>query len=273
MSILIHGDAAFSGQGVVYETFHLSDLPQYTTHGTIHIVANNQIGFTTDPRFSRSSSYCTDVGKVVGAPIIHVNADDPDAVVAVSRIAAEFRQRFKKDIVIDIIGYRRHGHNEIDEPMFTQPLMYQRIKKITPVMNLYAERFLQMTNDDPDVIPEKIYDYDFITSQLHDCNWIIANATTPANFFHLLRRQIKMPFRKPLIVMTPKFLLRHPECQSSIDDMVEGTDFKRIIADHDTTQPEKVQKVMFCSGKVFVDLKEERARRGFDANDVSIVRI
>lgn len=135
------------------------------------------------------------------------------------------------------------------------------------------ERFLQMTNDDPDIIPEKIHDKDFITSQLQDANWIIANVTTPANFFHIMRRQIKMPFRKPLILMSPKSLLRHPEARSSFDDMIEGTDFKRIITDHETTEPEKVRKLMFCSGKVFVDLKEERAARGFDANDVTIVRI
>lgn len=526
MSVLLHGDAAFSGQGVVYETFHLSDLPQYTTHGTVHIVANNQIGFTTDPRFSRSSAYCTDVAKVVGAPIIHVNSDDPDAVIIAAKVCSEFRQKFKKDIVLDIVGYRRHGHNEIDNPMFTQPLMYQSIAKLEPILELYGdrlikegiltkqqtesaiaeyenicengfiaskthqkisyhhwldspwkgffeddlgtarkefpstgisesrlvhlgnevsttpdgftvhgglkrvlkgrlknmkdrtvdwalgeamaygslltegihvrlsgqdvergtfshrhavlhdqnvdgrthcplnhldenqaefsicnsslseygvlgfelgysmvspdqlilweaqfgdfsntaqpiidqfissgeqkwvrqsglvmllphgyegmgpehssarlERFLQMTNDDPDTIPEKIHDSDFITSQLQDANWIIANVTTPANLFHILRRQIKMPFRKPLIIMSPKSLLRHPEARSSFDDMIEGTDFKRIITDNETTEPEMVRKIMFCSGKVFIDLKEERKKRGFTANDVSIVRI
>merc|ERR1719412_85466 len=131
MSMLIHGDAAFSGQGVVYETFHLSDLPAYTTKGTIHIVANNQIGFTTDPRYSRSSPYCTDVGRVVNAPIFHVNADDPEAVTFVCKIAAEYRATFHKDVVVDIVGYRKHGHNEIDEPMFTQPIMYSVVRKHT----------------------------------------------------------------------------------------------------------------------------------------------
>lgn len=132
MSILLHGDAAFCGQGVVFETMHLSDLPDYTTHGTIHIVANNQIGFTTDPRHSRSSPYCTDVARVVNAPIFHVNGDDPEAVMHVCNIAAEWRATFHKDVVIDIVSYRRNGHNEIDEPMFTQPLMYRRIKNTPP---------------------------------------------------------------------------------------------------------------------------------------------
>lgn len=131
MSLLIHGDAAFCGQGVVFETMHLSELPDYTTHGTIHLVVNNQIGFTTDPRFSRSSPYCTDVARVVNAPIFHVNADDPEAVMHVCNVAAEWRATFHKDVVIDLICYRRNGHNEIDEPMFTQPLMYQTIRKHT----------------------------------------------------------------------------------------------------------------------------------------------
>merc|ERR1719402_1003637 len=142
MSILLHGDAAFSGQGVVYETFHLSDLPDYSTKGTIHIVANNQIGFTTDPRFSRSSPYCTDVARVVNAPIFHVNADDPEAVMHVCTVAAEWRSTFHKDVVIDLVCYRRNGHNEIDEPMFTQPLMYKKIKETPNVLDLYSQKLI-----------------------------------------------------------------------------------------------------------------------------------
>ena len=143
MSILLHGDAAFSGQGVVYETFHMTELPAYTTRGTIHIVANNQVGFTTDPRFSRSSPYCTDVARVTNAPIFHVNADDPEAVTQVSYLAAEYRAKFHKDVVIDLVGYRKHGHNEIDEPMFTQPIMYSIIKRHKNVVELYANQLIE----------------------------------------------------------------------------------------------------------------------------------
>lgn len=142
MSILLHGDAAFAGQGVVYETFHLSDLPEYSTHGTVHIVVNNQIGFTTDPRVARSSPYCTDVARVVNAPIFHVNADDPEAVVYVAGVAAEWRAKFGKDVIIDLVCYRRNGHNEIDEPMFTQPLMYTKIRKQVPVLNQYQTKLV-----------------------------------------------------------------------------------------------------------------------------------
>jgi 2-oxoglutarate dehydrogenase E1 component len=142
MSMILHGDAAFAGQGVVYETFHLSDLPAYSTHGTVHIVVNNQIGFTTDPRFSRSSPYCTDVARVVNAPIFHVNADDPEAVIHVCKVAAEWRCKYKKDVVIDLVCYRKMGHNEIDEPMFTNPFMYKAIAKQTQVLQKYAEKVI-----------------------------------------------------------------------------------------------------------------------------------
>uniref|UniRef100_A0A7N6BEG2 2-oxoglutarate dehydrogenase complex component E1 n=1 Tax=Anabas testudineus TaxID=64144 RepID=A0A7N6BEG2_ANATE len=477
MSILLHGDAAFAGQGIVYETFHLSDLPSYTTHGTIHVVVNNQIGFTTDPRMARSSPYPTDVARVVNAPIFHVNADDPEAVMYVCSVAAEWRNTFHKDVVVDLVCYRRNGHNEMDEPMFTQPLMYKKIKKQKGVLQTFSEkliaegvvttqeyevklpghpksmscpptgisedelghigniaasvpledftihgglsrilkgranmvsqrlcdwalgeymafgsllkegihvrlsgqdvergtfshrhhvlhdqnvdkricipmnyispdqapytvcnsslseygvlgfelgfamaspnalvlweaqfgdfhntaqciidqfissgqakwvrhngivlllphgmegmgpehssarpeRFLQMCNDDPD---------------LYDCNWIVVNCSTPANYFHVLRRQILLPFRKPLIVFTPKSLLRHPEAKSSFDDMLPGTDFKRIIPDDGPAaiRPEKVKRVIFCTGKIFYELTRERKNRGMD-DDVAVLRI
>uniref|UniRef100_A0A7S4UG30 2-oxoglutarate dehydrogenase, mitochondrial n=1 Tax=Paramoeba aestuarina TaxID=180227 RepID=A0A7S4UG30_9EUKA len=140
-ALLMHGDAAFAGQGVVYESLHLNDLPKYTTRGSIHIVVNNQIGFTTDPRDARSTPHPTDVAKNVNAPIVHVNADDVEAVVHVFKMAAEFRQIFQEDFVIDLVGYRRHGHNEIDPCEMTQPLMYKLIGKHQPVLKKY-EQFL-----------------------------------------------------------------------------------------------------------------------------------
>uniref|UniRef100_A0A5F8H164 2-oxoglutarate dehydrogenase complex component E1 n=1 Tax=Monodelphis domestica TaxID=13616 RepID=A0A5F8H164_MONDO len=525
MSILLHGDAAFAGQGIVYETFHLSDLPSYTTHGTVHVVVNNQIGFTTDPRMARSSPYPTDVARVVNAPIFHVNADDPEAVMYVCNVAAEWRSTFHKDVVVDLVCYRRNGHNEMDEPMFTQPLMYKQIRKQKPVLQKYAEtlvsqgvvnqpeyeeeiskydkiceeafarskdekilhikhwldspwpgfftldgqprsmtcpstglteevlthignvassvpvenftihgglrrilktrgemvknrtvdwalaeymafgsllkegihirlsgqdvergtfshrhhvlhdqnvdkricipmnhlwpnqapytvcnsslseygvlgfelgfamaspnalvlweaqfgdfhntaqciidqficpgqakwvrqngivlllphgmegmgpehssarpeRFLQMCNDDPDVFP-KLDDFD--VRQLYDCNWIVVNCSTPANFFHVLRRQILLPFRKPLIVFTPKSLLRHPEARSSFDDMLPGSNFLRIIPDSGpaSQNPENTKRLLFCTGKVYYDLTRERQARNMEA-DVAITRI
>ncbi|XP_053979500.1 2-oxoglutarate dehydrogenase complex component E1 isoform X5 [Hylaeus volcanicus] len=525
MSILLHGDAAFCGQGIVFETMHLSDLPDYTTHGTVHIVVNNQIGFTTDPRHSRSSPYCTDVARVVNAPIFHVNSDDPEAVMHVCKVAAEWRATFHKDVVIDIVSYRRNGHNEIDEPMFTQPLMYRKIKKTPPALDKYAnslisdgvvnseevkdvkdkyekicedaytnarqethikykdwldspwsgffegkdplkvsptgikedtlihigkkfsspppnaaefvihkgierilksrmemieartvdwalgeamafgsllkegihvrlsgqdvergtfshrhhvlhhqtvdkatyrplcylypdqapytvcnsslsefgvlgfelgysmtnpnalvcweaqfgdfnntaqciidqfissgqakwvrqsglvmlqphglegmgpehssarlERFLQMSADDPDYFPPE--SEEFAVRQLHDINWIVANCSTPANYFHILRRQIALPFRKPLILMTPKSLLRHPEAKSSFDLMKEDTEFLRVIPEEGKAaqNPSNVKRVVFCSGKVFYDLKKARTEKQLE-DKVAIARV
>lgn len=524
MSMILHGDAAFSGQGVVFETFHLADLPAYTTHGTVHIVVNNQIGFTTDPRCSRSSPYCTDVARVVNAPIFHVNADDPEAVIHVCKVAAEWRCKYKKDVVIDLVCYRKSGHNEIDEPMYTNPFMYKAIRKQTQVLQKYAqkligensvpqewydaelkkydtiledsynnskseqfskqklwldspwkkffkshgpfpypdtgiaedalakigekfseqpkvegftvhsgiarmlknrgdlvkarkadwalgeamafgslliegthvrlsgqdvergtfshrhhvihdqnkdlnryvplnhltvnqahytvcnsslsefavlgfelgysltnpnslviweaqfgdfantaqciidqfissgqakwtrqtglvmllphgyegmgpehssarlERFLQLSDEDPDKIPTE---NEFTPmNQLNEVNMIIAYPTTPANMMHLLRRQTKFPFRKPLIVMTPKALLRDPRCQSSFDDMKTGTSFIRAYTEEGKAaqNPESVKKIIFCSGKVYYELRDQRAKRQLD-DQVAIVRI
>ncbi|XP_078285166.1 2-oxoglutarate dehydrogenase complex component E1 isoform X5 [Rhinoraja longicauda] len=526
MSILLHGDAAFAGQGIVYETFHLSDLPSYTTHGTIHVVVNNQIGFTTDPRVARSSPYPTDVARVVNAPIFHVNGDDPEAVMYVCNVAAEWRNTFHKDVVVDLVCFRRNGHNEMDEPMFTQPLMYKQIKKQKSVLKKYAEkltsedvvtqqefeeemakydkiceeaytrskdekimhikhwldspwpgfftldgqpksmtcpstgltedmlnhigniassvpvedftihggltrilkgrgemvknrmvdwalaeymafgsllnegihirlsgqdvergtfshrhhvlhdqnvdkktcipmnhlwpnqapytvcnsslseygvlgfelgfamaspnalvlweaqfgdfhntaqciidqfispgqakwvrqngivlllphgmegmgpehssarpeRFLQMCNDDPDVVPK--FTDDFVVRQLHDTNWIVVNCSTPANYFHVLRRQILLPFRKPLIIFTPKSLLRHPDAKSSFDSMLPGTEFLRgIVEDGVAAQkPEDVKRQLLCTGKVYYELAKERKGRGLEA-EVAITRV
>ncbi|KAF7710428.1 2-oxoglutarate dehydrogenase-like, mitochondrial isoform X2 [Silurus meridionalis] len=167
MSILLHGDAAFAGQGVVYETFHLSKLPSYTTHGTIHVVVNNQIGFTTDPRMARSSPYPTDVARVVNAPIFHVNADDPEAVMYVCKVAAEWRNTFNKDVVIDLVCYRRFGHNEMDEPMFTQPLMYKQICKQEHVLKKYADKLISENVVTLQEFEEEVAKYDKICEEAY----------------------------------------------------------------------------------------------------------
>jgi 2-oxoglutarate dehydrogenase E1 component len=162
MPLLLHGDAAFSGQGVVYETMHLSGLDNYDTGGTVHVVVNNQIGFTTDPKNSRSSQYCTDVGKAMDIPILHVNGDDPVGVVKVFELAAEWRQKWRSDVIINLTCYRRFGHNEIDNPMFTQPIMYQKIGAMPSVLDMYAERLVKngtATKEECDQVIQKVWDF------------------------------------------------------------------------------------------------------------------
>ncbi|KAH0344764.1 2-oxoglutarate dehydrogenase E1 component, partial [Aureobasidium melanogenum] len=153
MGVLLHGDAAFAGQGIVYETMGFYALPSYQTGGTIHIVVNNQIGFTTDPRFSRSTPYCSDIAKAIDAPVFHVNGDDVEAVNFVCQLAADWRAEFKKDVVIDIVCYRKQGHNETDQPSFTQPLMYKRINEQKPTLDKYINQLIEdktFTKDDVD---------------------------------------------------------------------------------------------------------------------------
>jgi len=159
MSILVHGDAAFSGQGVVAESLNLSKLNGFRTGGTVHVVVNNQIGFTTNPLDARSTLYCTDIAKMVQAPILHVNGDDPEAVVLAAQIALDYRYKFKSDIVIDMVCYRRHGHNEGDEPMVTQPVMYRKIAAQPNVLQRYRERLVTDGVLSEQDVDDQIHDY------------------------------------------------------------------------------------------------------------------
>ena len=160
LPVLIHGDAAFSGQGVVTETFQLSQTNGFRTGGTVHIVVNNQIGFTTSrPSDARSTDYCSDVAKMIEAPIFHVNGDDPDAAILVTRLALQYRQKFKKDVVIDLVCYRRHGHNEADEPAATQPVMYNTIRSHRTTRDLYAERLVDLKLISKDAVTKLQDDY------------------------------------------------------------------------------------------------------------------
>ena len=159
LPLLIHGDAAFAGQGVVAETLNLSQLRGYRTGGTIHVVVNNQVGFTTSPGSSRSSLYCTDVARMVQAPIFHVNGDDPEACIRVARLSFEYRQAFNKDVVIDLVCYRRRGHNEGDDPSYTQPLMYDLIEQKRSVRKLYTESLIGRGDITIDEAEQVLKDY------------------------------------------------------------------------------------------------------------------
>jgi 2-oxoglutarate dehydrogenase E1 component len=511
MPLLIHGDAAFAGQGVVAECLGLSGLKGHRTGGSVHFIINNQIGFTTYPRYSRSSPYPSDVAKMIEAPIIHVNGDDPEAVVFAAKVATEFRQKFHKPVVVDMFCYRRFGHNEGDEPAFTQPLMYKRIRQQKTTLELYSAKLiaegvvtegevdkmkadwrarleaefeagqaykpnkadwldgrwagLKATKESEDdarrgqtgvaiatlrsigermtTVPDgfnvhktiqrfldnrrkaiesgegldwatgeamafgtlvaeghpvrlsgqdcergtfsqrhsvlidqenearytplnNIADgqsrYEVINSMLSEeavlgfeygyslsepnaltmweaqfgdfangaqvvfdqfissgerkwlrmsglvcllphgyegqgpehssarlerflqmCaedNMQVANCTTPANYFHILRRQLKRDFRKPLILMTPKSLLRHKRAVSRLDEFAEGSSFHRVLWDDaqvlkgekiKLAKDAKIRRVVLCSGKVYFDLYEEREKRGID--DVYLMRV
>ncbi len=159
LPLLIHGDAAFAGQGLVAECLAMSDIGGYRVGGTIHLIINNQIGFTTAPEWSRSSLYCSDVAKTVQAPIFHVNGDDPEACVRVARLAWEYRQAFHKDVVIDMVCYRRYGHNEGDDPSYTQPLMYKAIAERRNVRKLYVETLVKRGDITVDEAEQALSDF------------------------------------------------------------------------------------------------------------------
>ncbi len=203
LPVLIHGDAAFAGQGVVAETLNLSQLSGYRTGGTIHLIINNQIGFTTMPEEARSSVYATDVAKMIQAPIFHVNGDDPEAALWVTKLAFEYRQMFKKDVVIDLFGYRRHGHNEGDEPGFTQPLLYEKIKDHPSVMKLYTETLLK----------RKIVNQEEIDKMISE----IQDQLTMA-FDSIKRKASSFKADMPLAVSKEKIAAIHPVSETAISE-------------------------------------------------------
>src|SRR2546429_17158 len=412
MPLLMHGDAAFAGQGVVAECFSLSDLKGYRTGGSVHFIVNNQIGFTTYPRYSRSSPYPSDVAKMIEAPIFHVNGDDPEAVVFAAKVATEFRQKFQRPVVIDMFCYRRFGHNEGDEPSFTQPLMYKAIRAHPSTLEIYAKKLIAENvvtegevekmradwrarldahrvgrpgrNPERGTFPQRHWvltdkesedrhtpfnhlregqaRFEVINSMLSEeavvgfeygyslaepdaltlweaqfgdfangaqvvfdqfvssgeRKWLrmsglvcllphgyegqgpghssarlerflqmcaedhmqVANCTTPANYFQILRRQLKREIRKPLILMTPKSLLRHKRAVSRLDAFAIGASFHRLLLDDAEQAPggtialvedTRMRRVVLCSGKVYYDLLEEREKRAID--DIYLLRV
>ena len=154
LPIIIHGDAAFAGQGVVYETMQMAKLRHFHTGGTIHVVCNNQIGFTCDPVDARSTPYASDIGKAFQAPVFHVNADSPDDVSRVFRLAAEYRMQYQSDVIVDLIGYRKFGHNELDQPLFTQPTMYNKIKSQPSCLDIYTSNLLSSSRINSEEVDE-----------------------------------------------------------------------------------------------------------------------
>lgn len=203
MPVLLHGDSAFAGQGVVAETINLSQLAGYKTGGTIHIVTNNQIGFTTTPEEARSSVYATDVAKIVQAPVFHVNGDDPESVLHVIRIAFDYRQKFKKDVVIDIVGYRRHGHNEGDDPGYTQPILYAKIKKHPSVTKQYGQKLVAEGVITPDELKQMESDYN---RKLEDALQKVA------------KRKIQFKIDIPLAVNTEKIATEKKEHDTALSE-------------------------------------------------------
>lgn len=220
--LLIHGDAAFAGQGIVMETLNLSQLEGYYVGGTIHIIINNQIGFTTNPRDARSSQYATDAAKAIQVPIFHVNGDDPEAVLNAIRLAFEYRNQFKKDVVIDIIGYRRHGHNEGDEPSLTQPLMYKIIKSKPSVKEIYANKLIQ----DKIITPEEKNEIENLILECHNLSYDKLKKSSAV----FIQDQVA-PYSKDLIINSKNFSLK-PELSELYDILEKITHIPDNFAIH-----------------------------------------
>ena len=200
LPLLMHGDAAFAGQGVVAETLEMSQLQGYRTGGTVHVIVNNQVGFTTSPAYSRSSTYATDVARTIQAPIFHVNGDDPEACVRVARLAFEFRQTFHKDVVVDMICYRRRGHNEADDPSLTQPLMYKLIDAKRSVRKLYTEALIGRGDISVEEAEEALRDYQ---AQLEEVFQATRAATEEVEALNAESRTVEREGRKALVPQRP----------------------------------------------------------------------
>lgn len=244
MSVLIHGDAAFAGQGVVAETLNLSQLSGYRTGGTIHIIINNQIGFTTTPEDARSSVYATDVAKMIQAPIFHVNGDDPEASLWVTKLAFEYRQIFKKDVVIDMFGYRRHGHNEGDEPGFTQPLLYEKIKNHPSVREIYSKT----------LSANKILSTDEIKIMSDELNAVLSEA-----FDKIKRKSIEFKADVPLAVSKEKIEAATPVKKTGLSEeelikIVQGiTKVPKDFAVHPKLKKFLEKRIDLLDGKIEAD--------------------
>jgi len=229
LSIAIHGDAAFSGQGVVMETLQMSEARGYTTGGTIHIIINNQIGFTTsNPLDARSTVYCTEVARMVQAPIFHVNGDEPESIVLISQIALDYRMKFNKDVVIDMVCYRRHGHSEADEPSATQPMMYKKIKSHSLVKNLYSEKLLKEGHIDSSTLETLTKEYrtnladgrcvakDIMFDNFEKPFWVNWEPYLKANPNEKIDTTLDLPSIKKLMTTlcnVPKNLALHPQVE------------------------------------------------------------
>jgi 2-oxoglutarate dehydrogenase E1 component len=232
LGIQIHGDAAFAGQGVVMETFSLSQTHGHGTAGTIHIVVNNQVGFTTDPINARSTYYCTDIAKMVQAPIFHVNADDPEAVLFITQLALEYRHTFSKDVVIDLICYRRHGHNEADEPAATQPIMYQKIRQQLTTRKIYADQLIQSGKITQQEVDQFIEEYrNNLDKKLNPLTPLLKNFSNPfsidwtpyldQSFDEKVNTSVKLEVLKQLgtqINSLPEGMVLQPQVAKVIED-------------------------------------------------------